>query len=106
MQLIAETAVDMVNNSAATQVDAALLEATLDKAVVRGDAVLRLLMQTESTLPGEWDYLLGFRRQDTQEPPADEALYTSLRRRLLVMDEGGQWRLRVPLMQRWLRQRA
>ena len=106
VQLIAETAVDMVNNSAATQVDAALLEATLDKAVVRGDAVLRLLMQTESTLPGEWDYLLGFRRQDTQAPPADEALYTSLRRRLLVVDEGGQWRLRVPLMQRWLRRRA
>jgi hypothetical protein len=106
VQLIAETAVDMVNNSAATQVDAALLDATLDKAIVRGDAVLRLLMQTESTLPGEWDYLLGFRREDTQDPPADEALYTSLRRRLLVTDEAGQWRLRVPLMQRWLRQRG
>jgi hypothetical protein len=106
VQLIAETAVDVVNNSTATQMDAALLEATLDKSIARGDAVLRLLMQTESTLAGEWDYLLRFRRQDTQDPPADEALYTSLRRRLLVVDEGGQWRLRVPLMERWLRQRA
>jgi len=106
VQLIAETAVAMVNNSAATQVDASLLNVTLDKAVAQGDAVLRLLMQTESTLLGEWDYLLRFRRQDTQDPPADEAVHTSLRRRLLVVDEGGQWRLRVPLMQRWLRQRA
>ena len=42
----------------------------------------------------------------TQDPPTDEALYTSLRRRLLVVDDGGQWRLRVPLMHRWLRQRG
>ncbi|MCY2987083.1 MAG: ATP-binding protein [Planctomycetota bacterium] len=106
VQLIAETAVDVVNNSAATQLDASLFDATLDKAVARGDAVLRLLMQTESTLVGEWDYLCGFRRRDLQPPPADEALYTSFRRRLLVVDEVGQWRLRVPLMQRWLRQRG
>jgi hypothetical protein len=97
VQLIAETAVDIVNNSAATQLDATLLEATLDKAIVRGDAVLRLLMQTESILPGEWDYLRGFRRQDTQSPPDDEAIYNSLRRRLLVTEQGDQWQLRVPL---------
>lgn len=106
VQLIAETAVDMVNNSAATQLDAALLDATLDKAITRGDAVLRLLLQTESTLPGEWDYLSGFRRHDHQPPPADPAVDTSLRRRRLVVDEAGQYRLRVPLMHRWLRQRA
>jgi hypothetical protein len=63
-------------------------------------------MQTESTLPGEWDYLRGFRRQVTQPPPDDEALYNSLRRRLLVTEQGDQWQLRVPLMQRWLRIRA
>ena len=42
------------------------MEQVLDKAVVRGETVLRLLMQTESELPGEWDYLLGFRRRDTR----------------------------------------
>lgn len=52
------------------------------------------------------NYLRGFRRRDTQPPPDDEAIYTSLRRRLLVEEAGDQWRLRVPLMQRWLRQRA
>jgi len=42
----------------------------------------------------------------SQPPPEDEAIYTSLRRRLLVAEDGDQWRLRVPLMQRWLRRRA
>lgn len=106
VQLIAETAVNLVNNSAVSKLDAAMMEQALDRAIVRGDSVLRLLMQTESTLPGEWDYLLGFRRHDTQAQPENEALYTSLQRRLLVVEENSQWMLRVPLMQRWLRQRG
>ena len=48
----------------------------------------------------------GFRRQDTQPPPTDEAVHRSLRRRLLVVEDDGEWRLRVPLMQRWLRERG
>jgi hypothetical protein len=68
--------------------------------------VLRELMERESCLPGEWDYLRGFLRRDTQPPPDDETLYRSLRRRLLMVEEGTDWRLRVPLMQRWLRQRG
>ena len=63
-------------------------------------------MERESRLPGEWDHLRGFLRRDTQPPPSDESPSRSLRRRLLVIDEGGAWRLRVPLMPRWLRQRA
>jgi len=105
VQLIAETAVDLVNDSALAGVDGALMDRALDRAVVRGDNVLRLLVQSESTLRGEWEYLVGFRRSETQAPPIEEALCTSLCRRLLVADEGGQWRLRVPLMQRWLRKR-
>ena len=106
VQLIAETAVDLINDVDAKQLDADLLGQASDKAIVRGDNVLRLLMQTESTLPGEWDYLLGFRRHDTQPPPNDEDLYMSLRRRLLVKEVDEDWTLRVPLMQRWLRARA
>jgi hypothetical protein len=68
--------------------------------------VLRELMEKESRLPGEWAYLAGFRRRDTQAPPEDEAIYRSLRRRLLVVEENGLWHLRVPLMQRWLRARG
>ena len=35
-----------------------------------------------------------------------EAVYQSLRRRLLVVEEDGMWRLRVPLMARWLCERG
>ena len=45
---------------------------------VDGDSVLRLLVQTESELPGEWNYLQGFRRYETQPPPNEEAIDTSL----------------------------
>jgi hypothetical protein len=103
VQLIAETAVEEVNQSKARTVTQELMDRALDEAVISGDSVLRLLMQTESELPGEWEYLCGFRRQDTQPPPDDEVVYTSLRRRLLIEEEGDRWRLRIPLMQRWLR---
>jgi hypothetical protein len=106
VQLIAETAVDVVNDSETDKLHGELMEQVLDKAIARGDAVLRLLVQTESELPNEWDYLLGFRRRETQPPPQNEALHGSLRRRLLVEETDDGWRLRVPLMQRWLRQRV
>jgi hypothetical protein len=78
----------------------------LSKAVVRGDAVLRQLLITDRRLKVEWKYLSQFQRRDTQLPPDDDAVYRSLRRRLLVAEENGEWRLRVPLMQRWLRERG
>jgi hypothetical protein len=48
----------------------------------------------------EWEYLRGYRNRDAQPPPDDEAVYQALRHRLLVTEDRGQWRLRVPLMQR------
>ena len=83
-----------------------LLDRGAAQAIVRGDTVLRQLLEQECAVPGEWDYIAGFRHHDTQPPPTDEPVYRSLRRRLVVLDEGGLWRLRVPLMQRWLRQRG
>jgi len=71
-----------------------------------GSNVLRLLIQTENELFGECDYLLDFHRHDAQPPPDDEAIYTSLRHRLLAEQDGNQWRLWIPLMQHWPRQRA
>jgi hypothetical protein len=41
-----------------------------------------------------------------QPPPDDETVYQALRWRLLVEPVNGEWRLRVPLMQRWLRERG
>ncbi|WP_300327505.1 hypothetical protein [Accumulibacter sp.] len=43
---------------------------------------------------------------ERQPPPTDAHVYASLRRRLLVLDDDGACRLRVPLMRRWLVQRA
>ena len=106
VQLIAETIVDLVNNEGAHQVTPGLLEQALNRAIVSGDTVLRQLLQGECRLPGEWDYLSRFRRVDVQSPPDDEAVYQSLRRRLLVAEDDGQWRLRVSLMQRWLHVRG
>ena len=108
VQLIAETVVDLLNDEGRRQVDAELFERALDEAIVRGHNVLYELMRGESSLPGEWEYLAAFRRQEAQPPPDDDAIGRSLRRRLLICEEGdnGPWRLRVPLMRRWLLKRG
>jgi hypothetical protein len=107
VQLLAGTTVDLFNDIEDTQqVNTALLERAIDKAVTVGDTVLRQLLQPKDALPEEWEYLRGFRTRDVQPPPDNERVYQALRRRLLVAEENGEWRLRVPLMQRWLRQRG
>ena len=76
------------------------------KAVISGDTVLRQLLKGEST-EAEWDWIKGFRRREALPIPEDEAVFLSLRRRWLVVDAGpGEWRLRVPLLLRWLRERG
>jgi hypothetical protein len=104
VQLVAENVVDLVNDSGATIVDEALLERAMDRAVDRGRNVFIELVAKESGLQGEWDYLTAFRNAEDLPPPADEAVGRSLRRRRLVVEEGGRFRLRVPLISRWLRQ--
>jgi hypothetical protein len=106
VQLIAETIVDILNDEAGKQVTSSLLERALDQAIVSGQNVLHELLHRESGLPGEWEYLSEFRVRETQPQPDDEAIVRSLRRRLLVEEESSEWRLRVPLMFRWLRKRG
>lgn len=106
VQLLAETLLDLVNRRSLPGVDPALFEEGLDKAIVRGHNVLYQLLQQECQSDAEWDYLSGFRRADTQSPPAQDSVCRALRGRLLVEKVGSVWRLRVPLMQRWLRQRG
>jgi len=105
VQLVAETVVDLVNDSGGAAVDDALLERALDRAVIRGNNVFLELLERESRLPGEWDYLRVFRNAEEQPLPVDEALDRSLRRRRLVVEEKDRYHLRVPLMARWLRER-
>ena len=105
VQLVAETAVDQLNDSGQECVDEALLEHSLAKAASAGDSVFHQLIVGESLLDGELDYLERFASQETQALPEDGDLRRSLKRRLLVVDEGGQWRLRAPIMVRWMRER-
>ena len=103
VQLLAETAVDLCNERQRPLVDAALLDDAIAKAVTAGDTVLRQLLKGESS-EADWAWLVGFRRLDALPIPEDEAVFLSLRRRWLVVDAGpSAWRLRVPLLLRWLR---
>lgn len=107
VQLIAETVLNLINEKKdIRQVDAVLLGRALKIAIARGYNFLYYVMRQESTLPGEWEYLAAFRKRETQPLPDNEAIYTLLRRRLLVEEENGEWRLRVPLMARWLKERG
>jgi hypothetical protein len=106
VQLIAETIVDLINDETKRQVNTELFERSLNKAIISGHIVLNQLMRGESASLDEWEYLAAFRKRELQPPPEDEIIYTSLRRRLLVEEENNEWRLRVPLMARWLRQRG
>ena len=68
--------------------------------------MLRQLVHGESQSDAERAYIAGFRTKDSQSPPDDEATLRSLRHREIIAEEGGVWRLKVPLMQQWLRTRG
>ena len=89
-----------------SKVDPDLLDRALDKAIVSGHNVLNELMQRESFIASEWEYLCEFKTCRLQPPPEDAAIRTSLKRRLLVEEENGEWCLRVPLMERWLKKNS
>jgi hypothetical protein len=83
-----------------------MLNEALINAVIRGDIVLRQLVRGECSLSGEWAYLDGFRTSEVQPAPREEVVRHSLRRRLLVTEGEDGWRMRVPLMRRWLMARG
>lgn len=82
------------------------LEWAFHIAIGTAHSTLARIVQHECRLPGEWEYLTGFRRADQQPLPADEEVLRSLRRRLMVVVDGDRCRMLVPLMQRWLRERG
>ncbi len=107
VQLIAETAVTLANESArdVTPLPAVLLERALDESVSRGRNAFHQLLRSQCRDgSGEWEYLARFARCETQPPPADAEVSRLLKRRqLLTETPGGEWKLVVPLMARWLR---
>ena len=73
-----------------------MLERAADRSIVDGDIRCASSCAAKSELPGEWAYLTGFRSNDEQPPPGDEAIFQSLRRRQLVTEDGGMWRCACP----------
>lgn len=107
VQLLAQNAVQLVNQEGRSGLDAELFEKVCGKAVDQGNIVLTELLDKESQIDGEYDYLRQFRRNEEQDPPTDLAIDRSLRRRWLVTETPeGKYRLRVPLMRRWLQARG
>jgi len=106
VQLLASTAVDHANESVADSLDKKMLETVAEKSVVLGDTVLRQLLRGETKSDAEAAYIAGFRTKDTQPAPTDEATHQSLRHRQIMTEENNHWRLKVPLMQQWLRTRG
>lgn len=108
VQLIASTVVDLCNTQGKARADAGVFDEAVAKAVVSGDSVLaELMLYRSEEHPAAWRYLSGFRAKDVQPVPEDDACRLTLKRHLLVKETtGGQWALRVPLMQRWLRERT
>ena len=102
VQWVAEAAVYLLNQTTASRVDDALIKKAFLRVVERADSPLQELVEGESLLPGEFAYLQGFRMSAVQPLPIDPVIARSLRRRMLLEEADGQYRLRVPLMRRWL----
>lgn len=107
VQLVAETAVTLANESGETvrSLPPPLLEQALDASVERGRNAFHQLVRSQCREGfGEWDYLEKFGREDTQALPSDAETRRLLKRRQLLKETpGGDWRLVVPLMARWIR---
>ena len=107
VQLVAETTVDLTQDGRFEGLARPeSFEEVLNAVVARGDAVLRQLMRAKEAPGDDWTWLRGFERHDHLVPPECETVRRSLHRRRLVEAEGSHWRLRVPLMQRWLRRQS
>lgn len=104
VQLIAETAVTLANETGQTvrSLSPPLLEQALDASVERGRNAFHRLLRAPSRVPGEWEYLAAFATHETQPSSEEAEVRRALERRRLLVDAGnGERRLRVPLMRRW-----
>jgi hypothetical protein len=106
LQLLASTAVDLANESGLSSLDRTALEEAAKRSVSLGDTVLRQLVHGESQTECEKIYIAAFRAADRQPPPDDDVVLQSLRHRQIIVEDGGAWRLKVPLMQQWLSARG
>jgi hypothetical protein len=105
VQLLAERAVEEVNRRTASAFNPDWRGAVLKRAVAEGAPVLRelLLGTQENRTEAERDYVAAFAHVEAQAAPADRAVRAHLlRREIISRGDDGLWRLRVPLMRRWM----
>ena len=105
VQLLAETALTLLTDSSCQELNDELFGRMLVEAGRRGEQVLRQLVKEESSHE-EWQWLLKFRMSDAVLPPDDIELRRALKRRQIIQETEGWWSMRVPMMQRWLKNYA
>ena len=105
VQLLADTTIQILNDSGEKVVNTENLEKAFDNAIHLGHNFFYYLMHEESSKE-EWKYICGFIDDESQQKPQDLEILYSLRRRKLVIVEKNLVSLRVPIMRRWLIKRA
>jgi hypothetical protein len=106
---VAANAVRFCNDRQAKRVDGKILEDALAKTLVSAEAVFsQILRERSPKFPDAWEYLKGFRRNEQLPAPDDDELRKVLKRHLIVNEINGDEKLemKIPLMRRWLIERA
>lgn len=103
VQLIAETVIDMLNDFSRTSVDKELFDYALYESLANGKNAFLNLVNEKSVLPGELEYLEGFRTKEILSLPEDKKVHASLLRRKLVAAQEGCLEMRIPFIHRWIR---
>ena len=111
VQGVAKQVIARCNRDKVLRPTDAILEGALDAVLSSMDSTLQQLLLFSGNLPptekAAGEYLRGFRTADTLPPPTDDVIRRLLERHELVsVTATGDWRLRVPLMLRWLRKRG
>jgi hypothetical protein len=105
VQLLAERAVEEVNRRTAAAFNPDWRGVVLKRAVAEGAPVFRelLLGTQENRTEAERDYVAAFAHAEAQAAPTDREVRAHLlRREIIARGDDGLWRLRVPLMRRWM----
>ena len=110
VQGIAKEVVAACNRRKVLQANDALLDEALDAVLTSVDGTLQELLLQQARQEPEKSaslFIRAFRTTEEQSPPAEDAVRQLLQRHeLVVPTASGAWRLRVPLMQRWLEKKG
>jgi hypothetical protein len=104
IQLIAGVVAHLLKKEGQDRANLPILERALQKAVVEGHNLFEEVIYRGSKLDGEWEYLREFARQEEVAPLPKHAVIDSLWRRELIERGTHGFRLKVPIIGRWLRE--